>query len=68
MHCYFQEINFGNLEFEKKDIYPIRPSIEEAIIQDGKETDYNLDRNYKRLSQFSTGLATFFAYLVYLAC
>lgn len=65
--CYFQEVDFGNLDFGKSDIYPIRPSVPEVIVENGKEKGYRLDRNYKGLSTFSTSAAGFFAYLLYLA-
>jgi hypothetical protein len=67
-HCYFQEINFGSLGFEKKDVFPTRPTIDKAIVEDGKEQGLKLDRNYKGLSQYSAGVAAFFSYLLYLAC
>jgi hypothetical protein len=67
MHCYFEEIDFNTLEHEKKDIYPIRPSVDEHIVKDGNERGFKLDRNYRLLATGSSSLAAFTAYLLYLA-
>jgi hypothetical protein len=67
-YCYFSEINFGNLDGQnQRDIFPIRNSVDEAIVENGKERHMHLDRNYRRKTQFTTGLAAFFGYLFYLA-
>jgi hypothetical protein len=65
--CYFQEVNFGSLDMGKKDVYPIRPSLGEAIVEDGKEVEVRLDRPYKNWSLASSSASMFFAYLMYLA-
>jgi hypothetical protein len=67
MHCYFEEIDFGPLSHEKKDVYPIRPSLQDHIVKDGKERGLKLDRNYRYLATGSTSIAALSAYLIYLA-
>jgi hypothetical protein len=67
MHCYFEEIDFNSLGHEKKDVYPIRPSVEDHIVKDGGERNLKLDRNYRLLATGSSSLAAFTAYLLYLA-
>ena len=64
--CYFQEIDFG--KEKPKDIYPVKTSIKDAIIQNSYErSETVLDRNYALYSKLSSSLAVFFTYLAYLA-
>ena len=65
--CYFEEVNFGSLDQPQKDIYPIKPSIEDAIAEDGLERKLNYVRNYKQLSCVTSSLSAFLVYLLYLA-
>jgi hypothetical protein len=67
-YCYFQEVDFSDLDPGKSDIFPIRFSVKETIVEDGKEKGLRLDRNYKGLYMGCTSLAAFFSYLLYLAC
>lgn len=66
-YCYFQEVDFGTVDLGKKDVFPMRPTLGEAIVEDGKERHLRLDRPYHKWSLISSSTATFFAYLVYLA-
>ena len=65
--CYFQEIDFGKLDLGKQDVFPVRPTISEAIVENGTEKGMKLDRNYRALTTATSSAAAFFAYLLYLA-
>ncbi len=67
MHCFFEEIDFNQLGHEKKDVFPIRPSIEDHIVKDGEEIGMKLGRNYKLLATGTSSIAAFSAFLLYLA-
>jgi hypothetical protein len=66
-YCYFQEIDFETVDNGKPDIYPIRPTVKEAIIDDSLEKEFRMDRNYKQLSYVTGSCGIFFSYLYYLA-
>ena len=62
--CYFQEINFDN---SQKDFLPYKTSIEEAIIENGKELGINYTFPYQKLYRAGSVLSAAFFYLFYLA-
>ena len=49
-----------------EDVYPIKPTPTEAIVEDGKNGSVVLDRDYKLLKNSSFMFTTFFTYLAYL--
>lgn len=65
---YLQQINFGTIDASpSKDIYPRKASIDEAIVENGKQKHLSLDRYYKTNAIQSTSLSALFLYLFYLA-
>jgi hypothetical protein len=66
-YVYFKQIDFANMDIENRDVFPIKSSIKDAIIENGKEKNLKLDRNYKGLSLSFTSAAAFFSYLLYLS-
>ncbi len=66
-HCYFQEINMSDIGVEYPDVFPVKPTPLDTIVEDQKNGSFLLDRNYKLLKQGSIALTTFFGYLAYLA-
>jgi hypothetical protein len=66
-YVYFQELDYGSLGKEDDDIFPVKTSIREALVKDGKEEGRHYDRNYKALYTSTAGLSAFFGYLFYLS-
>ena len=67
-YCYFQEIDFGTFNIgSKRDVFPIKPTVEQALVENGKERGVHLDRSYSTYFMGSYSLAAFFGYLLYLA-
>lgn len=66
-YVYFQEVNFANMGIPQKDIWPLKKTIDEAIIDNAKEKNVHLDRNYRLYKYITGGASTFFAYLFYLS-
>jgi hypothetical protein len=66
-YVYFQEIDFKNFTIPQKDIWPMKKSIDEAIIDNGKEMGVHLQRPYNLLKYTAGGISAFFAYLFYLS-
>jgi hypothetical protein len=56
----------SDLGAKYQDVFPVKPTPIEAIIDDGKNGGFKLDRDYSLLKKTSVSLATFFAYLAYL--
>jgi len=67
MHCYFEEINMSELGVKYEDVFPIKSTPLDAIIEDNKNGGFKLDRDYNLLKKASISLTSFFAYLAYLA-
>jgi len=65
-YCYFEEIDMKDLGVSYQDVYPIKPTPNDAIVEDGKNGSFLLDRDYKLLKNTSFMLTTFFTYLAYL--
>jgi hypothetical protein len=66
-YVYFQEINYENMGVPQKDIWPLKKTIDETIIENAKERSVHLDRPYSFYKYISGGASTFFAYLFYLS-
>jgi len=67
-YVYFQQLNFKGLDPNKdKDSYPIKTSIGDAIVEDGKEKHLRLDRPYSFFTTLFAGSASLCWYLYYLA-
>ena len=67
-YVYFQQIDFGSLTKEEaKDIYPLKTSINDLIVQNGKEKYFKLDKNYNFYYKISGSLSALFGYLFYLS-
>jgi hypothetical protein len=65
-HCYFQEIDLSDLGIQYADVYPLKPSPLDTIVDDGKKGGIKLDRNYNLFKKAAVSMTTFFAYLAYL--
>ncbi len=60
-HCYFQVVNASG---NKKSF---APTIRDAIVEDSKEQNFKMDKNYRGLSMTTGGMSALFGYLFYLA-
>lgn len=65
-HCYFEEINMSDLGVQYEDVFPLKPTPFNAIVEDSKNGSFKLDRDYTLFKKASITLTTFFAYLAYL--
>lgn len=66
-YIYFQEIDFKNFSTPQRDIWPMKKSIDETIVDNGKEQGVHLRRPYGLYKYATTGVASFFAYMLYLS-
>lgn len=68
-YVYFQVVDFGSSigNENNNDIYPIKTSIQDVIVENGKEKRLKLDRNYNLISKVTGSLSAVFSYLFYLS-
>jgi hypothetical protein len=67
-YCYFQEINMGKITPQTaQDVFPMKSSIDQVLIENGKDSHLHLDRSYRSYTYLSSACSGLFLYMFYLA-